>query len=117
MGTVRTTEAGWLAATTPVPNYQGVGAAFLQSFFVHSRFEVARRPFPTLIWREVRLPNPVAFGPERSGGRCPFALEKLTSLPSGPDPKRLIGHNASIARLHLGLLFSSAAERAVLAAA
>jgi hypothetical protein len=42
---------------------------------------------------------------------------KLTSLPSGPDPKRVISHNASIARLYLGLLFSSAAEQVVLAAA
>jgi hypothetical protein len=24
------------------------------------------------------------FGPERLGGRCPFAVVKLTSLPSGP---------------------------------
>jgi len=33
------------------------------------------------------------------------------------DPKAVISHNASIARLYLGLLFSSAAEQGVLAAA
>jgi hypothetical protein len=33
------------------------------------------------------------------------------------DPKAVISHNASIARLYLGLLFSSAAEQVVLAAA
>jgi hypothetical protein len=33
------------------------------------------------------------------------------------DPLAVISHNASIARLYLGLLFSSAAEQVVLAAA
>jgi len=34
-----------------------------------------------------------------------------------PGPKAVISHNASIALLYLGLLFSSAAEQVVLAAA
>jgi hypothetical protein len=38
-------------------------------------------------------------------------------MPKREGPKAVISHNASIARLYLGLLFSSAAEQVVLAAA
>jgi hypothetical protein len=45
--------------------------------------------------------------------RTTFARGELFRV----GPKAVISHNASIARLYFGLLFSSAAEQVVLAAA
>jgi hypothetical protein len=63
MGSVRTTDPGWLAATTPVPSpkrWRRVSARL----FGRSSIEVARRArFPTLIRHEVRLPHLALFGP------------------------------------------------------
>jgi hypothetical protein len=53
-----------------------------------------------------------------SSGFDPGCVKTSTSnFRVEPGPKAVISHNASIARLYLGLLFSSAAERVVLAAA
>ena len=57
MGSVRTTDPGWLAATTPVPSPKR-RRRLSARLFGHSSIEVARRArFPTLIRHEVRLPH------------------------------------------------------------
>ena len=57
MGSVRTTDPAWLAATTPVPSPKRRRRVSAR-LFGHSSIEVARRArFPTLIRHEVRLPH------------------------------------------------------------
>jgi hypothetical protein len=57
MGSVRTTDPGWLAATTPVPSPKRRRRVSAR-LFGRSSIEVARGArFPTLIRHEVRLPH------------------------------------------------------------